>query len=114
MAYSDFTLEQLKEKFDIRFIENIHLFPELPSAAVSERLADTLRYNIPLALAIDTEKARSELIIAPMLVELKRQLHDRFSFFSGTDFNVDPSQGLNGKCDYIISQSEEQLYVAAP
>jgi len=114
MAYSDFTLGQLKEKFGIRFIENVCLFPDPQPFPVPERLADILRYNLPLALAIDTEKARSELIIAPVLIELKRQFNDRFSFFSGIDFNVDPAQGLNGKCDYILSKSEEQLYVAAP
>jgi len=76
MAYSDFTLGQLKEKFGIRFIENIRLFPDPQPFPVPERLADMLQYNIPLALAIDTEKARSELIIAPVLIELKRQFHD--------------------------------------
>jgi len=66
------------------------------------------------ALAIQTEKARSELIIAPILVEVRRILDRRISLFSGVDFTVDPSQGLNGVCDYLISQSKEQFYIQAP
>jgi len=36
------------------------------------------------------------------------------SFFSGLDFNVDKTKGLNGFCDFIISQSSEQLFLNAP
>jgi hypothetical protein len=34
--------------------------------------------------------------------------------FSGIDFNVDPERGLNGFCDFLISLSQEQLFVRAP
>jgi hypothetical protein len=34
--------------------------------------------------------------------------------FSGEDFNVDESQGLNGRCDFLISRSTEQLAIEAP
>jgi hypothetical protein len=30
------------------------------------------------------------------------------------DFSVDPAQGLNGTCDFILSQSSQQQYVSAP
>ena len=70
--------------------------------------------NLSLAIAIGTEKARSELIIMPVLVELRRKLKQQIALFSGTEFNVDNTRGLNGICDYIISQSPEQLAVEAP
>ncbi|MEO1210796.1 MAG: hypothetical protein AAFX78_14770 [Cyanobacteria bacterium J06638_20] len=73
-----------------------------------------LNYSVPLALAINTEKARSAMIIAPMLVEVKRLLHDQVSLFSGIEFNVDPEQDLTGFCDFIISLSRQQLYISAP
>jgi len=44
-----------------------------------------------LALAIGTEKARSEMIIAPVLIEVRRQMQRKISLFSGVDFPVDPS-----------------------
>jgi hypothetical protein len=41
-------------------------------------------------------------------------LKGSISVFSGEDFTVDPSLGLNGICDFLISQSSEQLAVEAP
>ncbi len=35
-------------------------------------LAETLNYNLEIALGSNSEKARSELIIAPILVDLRR------------------------------------------
>ncbi|WPD21069.1 MAG: hypothetical protein SD837_12745 [Candidatus Electrothrix scaldis] len=70
--------------------------------------------NVPLALSINTEKARSELIIINILVEVKEMLAEEVSLFSGVDFTVDKEQGLNGFCDYIMSNSPEQLYIDTP
>jgi hypothetical protein len=54
------------------------------------------------------------LIIAPVLVELRKQTGRSISFFSGVDFTVDPAEGLNGVCDYLVSLSPEQLFLTAP
>jgi hypothetical protein len=62
-------------------------------------------------LGRNSEKARSELIIAPILVDLRRQLNEQISLFSGVDFTVDETKGLNGTCDFIITQSPEILIV---
>ena len=82
--------------------------------AVSDFLTQTLTENIPLAVAISTEKARSELIIAAVLLEARRQVQRRVSLFSGVEFTVDPSQGLNGVYDFLFSLSQEQLTIEAP
>jgi hypothetical protein len=34
--------------------------------------------------------------------------------FSGIDFTVDASKGLNGECDFLFSRSPEQLLLRAP
>jgi hypothetical protein len=60
-----------------------------------------LRENVALALNIHTEKARSEMIIAPMLIEVRKILNRQISLFSGVEFNVDASLGLTGVCDYF-------------
>jgi len=114
MAYSDFTFREAVKRFELTVIEQEDLFAPVAELVVSAFLHATLAENIPLALAIQTEKARSELIIAPILVEVRRILDRRISLFSGVDFTVDPSQGLNGVCDYLISQSKEQFYIQAP
>ncbi|NJK82320.1 MAG: hypothetical protein HC876_08650 [Chloroflexaceae bacterium] len=114
MAYSDFTLATVQQQFQLRIAEQHNLFPDLPPVAVSPILRSTLDETIPLALAIHTEKARSELIIAPLLVEVRRLLDKQISLFSGIDFTIAPEQGLNGVCDYILARSPEQLFLQAP
>ncbi len=114
MAYSDFTLTEIKTKFNLTLSEQIDLFPQIPELQGSKHLTQTLQDNIPLALAIDTEKARSEMIVTPILIELRKYFQLQISLFSGIPFNVDIAQGLNGTCDFLISHSAEQLSIEAP
>lgn len=113
MSYSDFTLGDLKDRFRLQFIEDEPLFCAIPDYEVPVELAVMLREFIPLALAIDTEKARSELMVAPLLAKLKLSLRE-ISLFSGIEFNVDTESGLSGRCDFIISKSREQYRLDAP
>src|SRR5258705_8817486 len=110
MSYSDFSISDIQEKLGVTLEEERNLFADVPEVEVSAFLLETLHENVPLALAIHTEKARSELIIAPVLVDLRKMLKHRISFFSGVEFNVDKDKGLSGTCDYIISLSREQLF----
>jgi hypothetical protein len=114
MAYSDFKLDELVKRFELTIEETSELFGAIAEVECSDLLITTLRETVDLAVAINTEKARSELIIAPVLLELRRQFNRRISLFSGIDFTVDASQGLNGVCDFIISESREQLFIRAP
>jgi len=114
MSYSDFLLPDIKEKLGLSLVEKESLFADVENAPYSEHLRETLRFNLPLATAINTEKARSELIVTPVLVEILKQCKQDISLFSGIDFTVDKSLGLNGICDYIISLSPEQLMLDAP
>lgn len=114
MAYSDFTLTDAKEKLGLTLMEKVSLFSETVNLEYSDHLKETLKYNVPLATSINTEKARSELIVTPVLVEVIKAMNQEVSLFSGIEFNIDKSRGLNGVCDYIISLSPEQLFLDAP
>ena len=114
MSYSEFTLDKIVKAFNLKTSERINLFADTLAIECSSFLIQTLKYNVSLALAINTEKARSELIIAPILLELRRQLQDRISLFSGTEFNIAPELGLNGTCDFLISQDPELLFIRSP
>jgi hypothetical protein len=114
MAYSDFTLTELKQRFGLTIDETHDLFADVPEADLPPVLADMLARYLPLAVNVNTEKARSELVIAPILVEFKLFYRDRVSLFSGIDFTVDEEAGLKGRCDYILSRSPEQLDLTAP
>lgn len=114
MAYSDFTLNQIKTKFNLDIDESQDLFANIDKVEISSFLKELLQENIPLALAIHTEKARSEMLVAPILIELRKQANHKISLFSGVDFSVEAQQGLNGICDFLICNSKEQLYVTSP
>ncbi|RKZ48927.1 MAG: hypothetical protein DRR00_18460 [Candidatus Parabeggiatoa sp. nov. 3] len=114
MAYSDFTLTDIKEKLFLFLNEKESLFSTIEPLECSQHLKETLKFNIPLAVSIDTEKARSELIVTPVLVEVIKQSNQEVSLFSGIEFNVDKNKGLNGTCDYMLSLSKEQLFIDVP
>lgn len=114
MAYSNFTLSKVKSDFGIITDETQDLFAEITPIQPSSLLSLVLKDQIPLASAINTEKARSELVIMPTLMEVRRLLNNQISIFSGSSFEVDPSQGLDGRCDFILSRSPEQYYITSP
>lgn len=114
MAYSDFTLQKLKKDFGLQVDEQGNLFAAVEPVAGSDLLNNTLQETVQLAIAINTKKARSEMIITPVLLEVRRQANGQVSLFSGTEFNVNDEKGLVGYCDYILSRSREQLTLNAP
>lgn len=114
MSYRDFTLETVKKNLHLNISSREDIFSEVAPLPVSEYLQETLAYNVPFALASNTEKSRSEMIITPILLELTKKFANQISLFSGVEFNIEPSQGLNGNCDFLISLSPEFLLINAP
>ncbi|MBW4505274.1 MAG: hypothetical protein KME64_01985 [Scytonematopsis contorta HA4267-MV1] len=114
MSYSDFTLAKVIKQFGLKVIDNSRMYSGKPEVEPSNFLTQTIEQNIPLAIASNTEKARSEMIISPILIELRKQQNNQISLFSGIDFSVDNERGLNGNCDFIISKSPELLILSAP
>lgn len=114
MAYSDFTLTSITKAFNLSIRDRVDMFSTVAEVQISPLLKETLQENVPLALASNTEKSRSEMIISPILIELRKQSNHQISLFSGIDFTVDPEKGLNGNCDYIISRSAELLLLRSP
>ena len=115
MAYSDFTtLTKVREAFGLVIEESLDLFSDIPEVLPSSHLQTTLNENVFLATAINTEKARSELIITPVLLEVRRIFNFQIGFFSGSEFNVDVPAGLSGYCDYILTASKESYEIRTP
>jgi hypothetical protein len=114
MSYSQFQLDQIETRLGITIRESVGWVSQIEKATASPSLRDILDYNLPLALEIATEKARSEMILTPILIELKKLFNSQISLFSGREFNVDPNRGLVGFCDFLISQSPSQLIIKAP
>lgn len=114
MSYSDFDLRKVKSELNLKIVEGQDMFSSISEIEISATLKEILQENVPLARAINTEKARSELIIANILVEIRKIFKHQISLFSGIEFNVDREKNLNGFCDFIISASSEQLMLSAP
>lgn len=114
MAYSNFTLEEVRTIFQLEEAESIGLFSEIAPVAPRPHFTEELAKKVPLATAINTEKARSELIVADVLFELREHFESRISLFSGIDFNVDDEKGLTGVCDFLVSLSPGQIILEAP
>jgi hypothetical protein len=77
MPYSQFTLSKVKEDFNLSTVEGTRFFPvDVERIPPSPRLMGILE-EIPWAIAVDTEKARSEVIINPVLLEVRRILNQK-------------------------------------
>ena len=114
MAYRNWTLDMAREAFHLEELDFQGIFADIEPVEPSADLAKALAKKTPLAFAIGTEKAKSELIVADILVELCEHFDYRVSLFSGIDFNVDAENDLNGVCDFLISLSPVQFSMEAP
>ena len=114
MPYRKFTLPQVVDNFQLTLVEGDRFLRDIPPVQPSSLLADILKDTLPWAIAVSSDKARSEGIINPVLLEVKRQLAGKISVFSGEEFSVQPDVDLTGYVDFLISRSPEQLYVKAP
>jgi hypothetical protein len=113
MAYNRFTAQDIRNLgFSLR--ESAVPLLAYPPVAASQTLRETLADGLPLATAIGSEKAKSEMVVAPMLMEVRRVLDKKVSLFSGIELNVDKKSGLTGFCDFLISLSPLQITPEAP
>ena len=111
MAYSDFTtIRQVEKQFGVRQIRK-QVFTDVKQTLPSPRLLEELQEAEDLPLF--SEKAKSELIIMPILKEIRRK-NRTFNIFSGYAFDVDKAQSLNGICDYILSSNLESIEIKSP
>jgi hypothetical protein len=112
MPYSTFTVEEVRDKFALK-IRYASFFPSLEPIAPSDYLKSALSKSI-LYQTNGSEKARSEFIIAPILLELRDLANGSISVFSGEEFTVNRELGLNGICDFLISRTTDELVIDAP
>ena len=114
MAYSSFTLGKVSKTFHLETIRKRGIFAEIEPVEPSAQLTMVLERNLPFALTMGTEKAKSEMVVAQVLVELCLHFDNRVSLFSGIDFNVDAKQELTGVCDFLVSLSPQPFDLEAP
>jgi hypothetical protein len=114
MAYADFDLKTAVRRFQLSEDRKTDLFKDVEPIEPSHYLRDWLAEFAPIALGINTEQARREYIIAPVLAEAQRRSQVEITVLPGVLLTVEPAQGLTGYCDYLIARSPEFYYVQAP
>jgi hypothetical protein len=113
MCFQNFNFPQVQQDLGLT-VDEADLFSHVANLVLREGFVAALTEGTNLALAVNTEKAESEFIIAPLLLELRRSLGDRFGLFSGVELAVDAGRGLNGVCDFIITKSARQFILSSP
>ena len=93
---------------------DLALYLRFRPIAPSDILTGTLKDSLPIVATSGSEKARSEGIIYPVLLEVRRILDRKISLFSGEDFTIDEAVGLNGVFDFLLARSSEVLEIEAP
>lgn len=110
-SYSHFTLEAIETQFGIknRMVSLFDLIKEIPVSDFLQRLLNNVA-----KLPMKSEKARSEMVVFPILLELRDLQNNFFTIYSGDTLNVDEKIGLKGECDFIIAKDTGSLNVNAP
>ncbi len=112
MAYSEFlNLKQVEKKLGLNTTDLVLFPPPVPFVTISSRLQEDIVYAKKMPLL--SEKAKSELVIAPILREIKTQ-NPNFNYFSGYTFDVDSSQSLTGICDFLFTLNTAKNSIKAP
>ncbi len=111
MGYGNYTLSTVRRTFHLTQ-KRVPLFKNIPSVEPDQWLTETLKKG--MELIIDTEKARSELIIMPILLASRELNRNRFTIYSGETFDVDHVRNLNGECDFILTYTSPLPSIQSP
>lgn len=114
MAFTDFKYPDVVQQFGLAWHTVPDLFAGVPPVAPSPLLTHALTVGASLAVTVNTEKGRSEWIIAPLLTDFWERYASQISLFSGSDFQADPGAKLTGFCDFLIGRAPQQPVIIAP
>ena len=110
-SYSHFTFEDIKN-LGLDVVRTQLFVMTIDSISPSDFLLKTLEINNQIP--IESEKAKSELLITPILTEIRVNNPKKFTYFSGYQFNVDKKLGLVGFCDFIFSKKYNAAFIESP
>lgn len=110
-SYSHYTLEGIEQNFGI-YNKRQPLFLDIIPQKVSKQLLNAL--GLAEELPVRSEKAKSEMIVVPILVELRNLTNKFFTIYSGEYLNVDETKGLKGECDFIIAKDTGSFNINVP
>ena len=113
MAYRDFTLEDIEMQFGIKnrtdsLFSKDPILPKSPSTELMRDLEEARE------LPVRSEKAKSELIVVPILLELRKLTNKFFTIYSGDTLSADKERGLVGECDFLLAKDTGSFSINVP
>jgi hypothetical protein len=113
MPYKKYTDLKLRELLNLER-QKAELFAELCIKPIkpSDWLLNTLQ--ISKKLNITTEKAVCEILVSPILTEIKLLNEKSIDLYSGESLNVDKSRDLNGEVDFLFTKISNSLEIHTP
>ncbi|TAE20744.1 MAG: hypothetical protein EAZ91_26110 [Cytophagales bacterium] len=110
LIFSQLTFQTLRDTFGIQ-VENERFLPDVEPLALPDWLTKYLAVNRLSPALAKSEKAVSEMLIAPMLSAIKEYNADKISLFSGEALTADE---LTGICDFIIAANPKAFLPEPP
>ncbi len=110
-SYRYYKLPDLAAICNIQQKEAKKMLIPVPDLMPSDWLTMTLEMN--QSIPMKNEKAKSELIVMPVLVEMWAK-NQNFKPLSGLSFNVDSAKGLKGRCDFLVSANPDVIDLDLP
>jgi hypothetical protein len=111
VSYRYYTLPDLFNVCHVAKSLTSDLLAPVESVTPSEFLEKTLHRN--MYLPMNNEKAKSELIVMPILAEIW-DINQNFKPLSGFTLNIDKARGLQGRCDFLISSNPSAVGLESP
>lgn len=113
MAYSKFTIDELRQKFNLGYAEEA-LFEGVKPLEMIAKWKVLLDEGKELALPYGSEQARKTNIVYPILMDLRERNNKEVMIYAGLTLNADSERGLNGECDFILSMTRFTKVVEPP
>lgn len=111
LVYSQITFQDLRDRFGIQ-VETESFLPDVSPLALPDWLIKYLTINHLSPALAKSEKAVSEMLIAPVLSAVKENNADTVALFSGEPLTL-PGE-LSGICDFIIAANPKAFLPEPP
>jgi hypothetical protein len=110
VPYSKFTIEKLEKELKVKVIKSD--FFEDKKVTPTDWLKQALEFS--KSFTLNSEKAKSEFLVTPILIDIRNTNENSFDVFSGENLDVDIERDLNGECDFILTKSQSAITIHSP
>jgi hypothetical protein len=114
VGYSNYKkIKQVRDTLKVRIVA-ANLFEGLPILPIEP--SEWLRVSLKRAYTTppNNEKAKSERLVSPVLLEAQAAFETTIGFFSGEEININAEENLAGPCDFFFALATPSIVLEAP